>query len=45
MIVDAGLNFGFMKKNKYTICDRFKYMCYASKGNIVIFSGKAADTK
>ena len=44
MIVDTDLNFNFMKKN-YTICDRSKYMCYASEGSIVIFSRKADNTK
>ena len=42
IIVDTGLNFNFMKKN-YTNCDRF--MCYASEESIVIFNGKADNTK
>ena len=44
MILDTGLNLNLIKKD-YTICDRFKYMCYASEGNIMIFYGKAANTK
>ena len=44
MIVDTGLDLNLIKKD-YTICDRFKYMCYASEGNIMIFYGKAANTK
>ena len=38
------MNLNLIKKD-YTICDRFKYMCYASEGNIMIFYGKAANTK
>ena len=46
-IYDCGYwsEFQFYEKKNYTICDRFKYMCYASEGSIVIFSGKADNTK